>query len=349
MSKKIASLSSFPSSLLDSEDEVNPPTDNAKRPLALSYSMVAFNLPSRTGWLQKKSPKFFIGWQWRYFELKDKKLYYFKNTVGRKPKGVINFDLVHVEVVDVKGSNEFVIAPVGSKRKFRIRAESVKVKRAWLNEIEDHLLLSEGRSRRPDRIVNMKEWWRTDRISELQFMNAADTGDILLFRSLDATSKLQRVVLSSKYDHVALVIRYSNGELALLESTSMDGVSIVRWQDFMVYRWHLLYQWIVFRHLETTRDEEMVLRLQDFICKVKGMQYLINPISLIQRRDPTGPDQGFFCSQLVASAYKAIDVLHPAVASVSVLPGHFSYEADLQMIGSSFLGEEQLIDFELDA
>jgi hypothetical protein len=349
MSKRIPSLSSFTSSALDIEHEVNPPTGNAKLPLTLTYSAVTYNLPSRTGWLQKKSPKFLIGWQWRYFELNHKKLYYFKNTVGRKPKGVINFDLVNVEVVDVKDSNEFVIAPVGCKRRFRIRAESVVAKRAWLSDLEDHLVLSEGRSRRPDRIVSMKEWWRTDRISELQFSTVADTGDILLFRSLDATSKLQRVVLSSKYDHVALVIRYANGELALLEATSLDGVSIVRWQDFMVYRWYVYYQRIVFRHLETNRDEEMILRLQDFICKVKGMQYLINPISLIQRRDPTGPDQGFFCSQLVASAYKAIDVMHPAVASVSVLPGHFSYEADLQMIGSSFLGEEQLIDFELDA
>jgi hypothetical protein len=71
--------------------------------------------------LQKKSPNLLIGWQLRFFQLRYKKLYYFKNTVGRKPKGVI--DLVSVEIVDVINSNEFTLVPLGSKRKFLIKNE----------------------------------------------------------------------------------------------------------------------------------------------------------------------------------------------------------------------------------
>mmetsp|Transcript_12777 Transcript_12777/g.23788 ORF Transcript_12777/g.23788 Transcript_12777/m.23788 type:complete len:353 (+) Transcript_12777:419-1477(+) len=346
---RIASLTSFASDKtgIENDDYIDPSSDNAKRPRTLVFSTVYFNLPVKSGWLEKKSPKIFIGWQWRYFELKDKKLYYFKNTVGRKPKGIINFDLVNIEIVDVKNSKEFMLVPHGCKRKFRIRAETVATKENWLNAISEHLMMSDGKSRKISRIVTTKEWWRIDRISELQFLHSADTGDILLFRSQDASSKLQRALTFSKYDHVAMIIRYATGELALLESTSLDGVAIVRWQDFIDYRWHLLYQMIVYRHLETERNEEMVQKLEDFICRVKGMQYLLNPFGIIKQRDPTGPSQGYFCSQLVASAYKEIGVLHSSVVSVSVLPGHFSYENDLQMIDRSFLGEEQLIDFDL--
>jgi hypothetical protein len=317
--------------------------------MTLAFTTVDFNLAVKCGWLQKKSPKFFIGWQWRYFELKDKKLYYFKNTVGRKPKGVINFDLVSIEIVDVSNSCEFILVPQASKRQFKIKAESQLVKAEWIAEIQEHLLLSEGRTQRHSRVVLTKEWWRIDRISEMQFVSQADTGDILLFRSHDTPSKLQRALTQSKFDHVALIIRYGSGELALLESTSLDGVSIVKWQDFIEYRWHLLYQLVVYRHLETERNDDKIQRLESFICKVKGMQYLLNPIGILKQRDPVGPDQGFFCSQLIASAYKAMEVLHASVPSISVLPGHFSYEKDLQLIGRSFLGEEQLVDFDLVA
>jgi hypothetical protein len=342
--KRISSLTSYRSSMVKAQPE---DISSGRRRLTLAFTTAGFNLPTKCGWLQKKSPKFLVGWQWRYFELKDKKLYYFKNTVGRKPKGVINFDLVSLKIVDVSNSCEFILVPQASKRQFKIKAESQQVKAEWITELREHLLLSEGRTQRTSRIVLTKEWWRIDRISEMQFLSQADTGDLLLFRSQGTPSKLQRALTQSKFDHVALIIRYGSGELALLESTSLDGVNIVKWQDFIEYRWHLLYQVIVYRHLETERNEEKIQRLESFICKVKGMQYLLNPIGILKQRDPVGPDQGFFCSQLIASAYKAMEVLHASVPSVSVLPGHFSYEKDLQLIGRSFLGEEQLVDFDL--
>jgi hypothetical protein len=43
--------------------------------------------------------------------------------------------------------------------------------------------MAEGRE--DIRIVSSVEWWRTDRISMVQFLSSAYTGDILLFRSND--------------------------------------------------------------------------------------------------------------------------------------------------------------------
>jgi hypothetical protein len=51
----------------------------------------------KVGFLQKKSPSFFKGWQQRFFILKDRKLKYYNakvpvNSTKAIPKGVINFD-----------------------------------------------------------------------------------------------------------------------------------------------------------------------------------------------------------------------------------------------------------------
>lgn len=54
--------------------------------------------------MQKKSPRFFVGWQERFFVLKDSKLSYFENEHAKDPKGIINFDLMEatVHIVDSK-------------------------------------------------------------------------------------------------------------------------------------------------------------------------------------------------------------------------------------------------------
>ena len=53
------------------------------------------------------------------------------------------------------------------------------------------------------------------------------TGDIILFRAKALGAKVQRVVTRSKYDHVALVLKYNDGGISLLEATNQEGVSIV--------------------------------------------------------------------------------------------------------------------------
>jgi hypothetical protein len=52
----------------------------------------ANELKLKTGFLQKKSPSFFSGWQERYVKLDQKKLRYFKGADAKYPNGVLNFD-----------------------------------------------------------------------------------------------------------------------------------------------------------------------------------------------------------------------------------------------------------------
>jgi hypothetical protein len=57
------------------------------------------------GPLKKQSTRMLLGWQWRYFILQDKKLFYFhqkpKNGLEQeRPRFIINFDFVHCSTND---------------------------------------------------------------------------------------------------------------------------------------------------------------------------------------------------------------------------------------------------------
>jgi len=58
-------------------------------------------------------------------------------------------------------------------------------------------------------------------------------------------------------------------------------------------------------------------------------------------------DKGFFCSELVASAYKCLGLLPKQIASSHYWPGSFSAENNLTLLDGARLSDELLIDFDL--
>lgn len=56
-------------------------------------------------------------------------------------------------------------------------------------------------------------------IALTEFRKLADTGDILLFTGSSFVTRVQRAITMSDYDHVAMLLRYSNGKLVMFEST----------------------------------------------------------------------------------------------------------------------------------
>ena len=59
------------------------------------------------------------------------------------------------------------------------------------------------------------------------FIKKAETGDLLLFTSKTFTSTMQRVVTGSEYDHVGVILRYTNSRLMILEATSNEVFELV--------------------------------------------------------------------------------------------------------------------------
>ena len=52
----------------------------------------------------------------------------------------------------------------------------------------------------------------------------ADSGDILLFKCDNIMSGLQRTFTNSEYDHIAMFLRFANGQLVYFESSANMGV-----------------------------------------------------------------------------------------------------------------------------
>lgn len=66
-------------------------------------------------------------------------------------------------------------------------------------------------------------------------------------------------------DHVALLLRYSSGNIVLFEATGETGVILTNWHDFLTYSWYEQYGKIVYRKLHYDRPTEMLMDLELFI------------------------------------------------------------------------------------
>ena len=73
--------------------------------------------------------------------------------------------------------------------------------------------------------------WRFDNISEKQFMEKADTGDILLYKTNNNPGFLTRTLTGSQFDHIAMLLKFESdeNEVYLLEATGNRGVSLQKW------------------------------------------------------------------------------------------------------------------------
>jgi len=113
-------------------------------------------------------------------------------------------------------------------------------------------------------LLKTPKFWKDIRISEKQFRNKADTMDIILFQSKNFLGKLQRSFTGSKYDHVAIILRYGDSELSVLEAES-KGVGLCNWKTFMKNKWYNLYKSICFRHLEIDRNQDFLDKIEIFM------------------------------------------------------------------------------------
>eukprot|EP00742_Colponemidia_sp_Colp-10_P002997 GILJ01003198.1.p1 GENE.GILJ01003198.1~~GILJ01003198.1.p1 ORF type:complete len:467 (+),score=67.59 GILJ01003198.1:137-1537(+) len=325
-------------------------TEQAAQTLELFQPPAAPSLPTKSGYMKKKSPNPLKGWQQRYFRLSDRKLNYYKDHNSKVQLGCINFDIVTVEVT-VLGNDSptrFRIAPLGSSRVFELQTESSEDLLDWARCLYKHINRSEGQRINMTSVALQSKFWKFDRISEKQFRDMADTGDIILFRSKDAVAKMQRSFTRSHWDHVGVILRYRDGDIALFEATGLEGVAICTWNEFMHHKWHLLYPRLALRRLYVDRTRARVTQLETFIKEVIGKPYKLTAKKLMNRKGSAIQSDGFFCSELVARAYKEMGLLPEDRGAHTYWPGSFSRVGKLSLQDGAELGEELMIDFTLD-
>ncbi|CAK64917.1 unnamed protein product (macronuclear) [Paramecium tetraurelia] len=177
--------------------------------------------------------------------------------------------------------------------------------------------------------LQVKElYFGVDFVREEEFLNWAETGDILLFETDHYMAKLQRGITRSKFDHVGMVVRdkYSN-DVLVFDVKNQAGVDQEFWKYFM--KQNNLYRKVAVRKLLNVDRETVNWKLLEFIDKVKDQDYEINMMKLLQQQSDGLINKGYFCSELIAKAYKYCDLLPQQKASSTYWPVTFQKSQQL--------------------
>lgn len=73
----------------------------------------------------------------------------------------------------------------GSNRAFLFRAHDSDIIKEWIHNINEHIKVSIKlhQTASPTTLIMQNKFWKYDTIPELEFLDKADTGDLLLFRT----------------------------------------------------------------------------------------------------------------------------------------------------------------------
>lgn len=115
-------------------------------------------------------------------------------------------------------------------------------------------------------------------------MESCDTGDILLFKTKsNVTSWLQRKFTKSEFDHVGLVLKYSESsrDIFLLESVGECGVRLRPWHEVR-QAIGSYYSRICFRGLSCVMSRSQLKSLNEFRKRVVGSKYAVTASKLLR-------------------------------------------------------------------
>ncbi len=149
-----------------------------------------------------------------------------------------------------------------------------------------------------------------------------------------------------------MLLRYQDGRLFLLEATNGDGVGVSEWTAETAKDYKAVYPNIVYRQLQYKRTYDLIIKLEKFLKNARGRKYQLNPLRLLQKYSSTDSvenlheNKGYFCSELIASAYKTLGLLPRHISSAQYWPGTFSAEGKLKLEKGARFGDELLIEFE---
>ena len=302
---------------------------------------VILNLNIKEGFLHKKTTGLLKRWVVRYFVLDHMTLKYFYDKNKKKEGGSISFD--NLQVSAYLKSNKIYLIITNSKRYFKLKAENDKLAKSWYIEINSQIQLASNQLKKKD-LAMKGNFWKIPVISVFDFAKSVKTGDLMLFTGHHIVGGAQRMVTRSKFDHVGIFVEIE-GRNFLLQAV-MGGVCLLNWNEICNEIIFTDNYTVWFRRLEFEISKEKLKDLNGFVNKVINKKFRFSIKEFLFRKKDLSPDeqQGFFCSELVASAYKILGVLPEYPPSNKYWPGDFSSESNLVLIPPAKLPKEYLID-----
>ncbi|CAD8077228.1 unnamed protein product [Paramecium primaurelia] len=186
------------------------------------------------------------------------------------------------------------------------------------------------------KLVIKDMYFGTNFVTQNEFLDWAETGDILLFETDHYLAKLQRVFTSSNFDHVGLIIRkQEHKEIIIVDVKNNIGVDFEFWSFFL--KQNTQFKKICYRKLLNIdrgyinqRIQEFIDVLYNIIKKVYEQEFQLNIMKLLQQQSDGLINKGYFCSELIAKAYKYCQLLPQKKASSQYWPVTFSKQLKLQ-------------------
>jgi len=183
------------------------------------------------------------------------------------------------------------------------------------------------------------------------YVKIAHTGDLFLFETSGIRGSLVRTATRSRFDHIAIALKFDNRgskeSLGVLEALGNHGVRIHSFMGF-VRGWHKQYNTVAVRRLilpATAVD----YNIQDFVREAVGKRYKWTVGMHFRRQSKIVNDckkKTFFCSELVAKAYKEMNILREDVPSSAYLPGSFEESSGLVLFSGASLEPENRLTFD---
>ncbi|KRX02643.1 hypothetical protein PPERSA_11983 [Pseudocohnilembus persalinus] len=199
------------------------------------------------GYLYKKSIGMFGGYKKRFFVLTDQKIYYFDNQNKQKMRGCINFRVSECEII-IKNKAQFIINLPTFKKQFMLKGENQKSANQWIDQIQEVIDQNSQDLKFYELHQKMaNKYYENDSLTESQFKEEAETGDIILFETDNFGSRMQRKFTNSKFDHVGLVIKFSDVDVRIFDASVDQGVGLMDWDEFI--DWNDLYSKVILRKL----------------------------------------------------------------------------------------------------
>ena len=194
-------------------------------------------------------------------------------------------------------------------------------------------------------LTNQFESYRFNTISEDMFLSQVDTGDILLIRTNSNRfigPWLTRAYTASHFDHIQIILRYGDSvrDLYILEAVGDRGVRMTTWNNIRseLYAGGF-FDKIVTRKLIYEMTPQRLNDLDQFRRNCVGNSYGLSIKKLLKshrseqqlgsRQSNIEKTRTFFCSELIAKAFKVLGVMKDpdAKSCTSYFPGSFAPEA----------------------
>lgn len=156
---------------------------------------------------------------------------------------------------------------------------------------------------------------------------------MLLFRSNYLLANATRIYSGSHFDHVGIILKNAlePDDLFMLDATS-NGVLVNKWSFLRKSIGEdKFYEKVVFKKMSFKRTDDMVIKLENFMKTTMGNSYNISIEKMMRRqtmhpgRSTVEEDRDFFCSELVAKAFKIAGIMQDDEKSCTqYMPGSFS-------------------------